>query len=197
MQVLRLINMIDGVEVSPLNNYAQHVHHLNYKWWFDKNGVELKRDPYERLMLATSEVAEAMEGYRKSLQDDHLPQYPMVWVELADFVIRLLDMSGAFGWNITYGKVDYIPIRDMKNIPSRLFMLQDFTTRIGWSTDESDPRTWLRGELVWHCIKQSELISLELGCLDFWEVVYDKLSYNLTRHDHSYEAREAPQGKKF
>ncbi|RZK79787.1 MAG: hypothetical protein EOO85_02735, partial [Pedobacter sp.] len=39
------------------------------------------------LMLIVSEVAEAMEGDRKGLMDDHLPERPMLEVELADAII--------------------------------------------------------------------------------------------------------------
>lgn len=48
-------------------------------------------------MLVVTELAEAMEGDRKNLPDDHLPQYEMRAVELADALIRICDMAGAFG----------------------------------------------------------------------------------------------------
>src|SRR6185369_4809110 len=47
-----------------------------------------------QLMLMVSEIAEAMEGTRKSLMDDHLKHRPMVEVELADAIIRICDFSG-------------------------------------------------------------------------------------------------------
>ena len=49
----------------------------------------------QKLMLTVSEAAESMEGDRKSLPDDKLPQYPMRVVELADMVIRSGDLAGA------------------------------------------------------------------------------------------------------
>lgn len=51
----------------------------------------------QKLCLAHSEISEAMEGDRKGLQDDKLPQYPMVGVEIADAIIRLADLAGAMG----------------------------------------------------------------------------------------------------
>lgn len=51
-----------------------------------------------KLMLAVTEVAEAMEGLRKNKMDDHLPQYPMMAVELADCVIRCFDQAGHMGF---------------------------------------------------------------------------------------------------
>lgn len=75
-------------------------HHLAARsgWWTDmKTGLPFNREEVnvpEKLMLIVSEVAEAMEGARKGLKDDHLPHRDMLEVELADAVIRILDLAG-------------------------------------------------------------------------------------------------------
>ena len=46
----------------------------------------------EAVALMHSELSEALEGFRKNRNDDHLPHYPQHWVEFADAVIRILDM---------------------------------------------------------------------------------------------------------
>jgi len=53
-----------------------------------------------KIALIHSEISEAMEGVRKDLMDDHLPHRKMVEVELADAIIRILDMGGALGLDI-------------------------------------------------------------------------------------------------
>lgn len=52
------------------------------------------------LMLIVSEVAEAMEGERKDLMDDHLPYRKMAEVELADAMIRIADYAGKHGYDL-------------------------------------------------------------------------------------------------
>ena len=54
----------------------------------------------EKLMLIVTEVGEAMEGHRKLLMDDHLPDRTMLEVELADVVIRVFDLAGGIGLDI-------------------------------------------------------------------------------------------------
>ncbi len=76
-------------------------------------------DPYivgTKLMLVVSEVAEAMEGHRKGLMDDKLPDRPMVEVELADAVIRIFHLADVLGFGDTFGqtlvrKVKYNDVR--------------------------------------------------------------------------------------
>lgn len=73
-------------------------------WWTDqKTGESIKSNPYcfsNKLMLTVSELSEAMEGDRKNLMDDKLPHRPMREVELADAVIRIFDLAGAYGMDI-------------------------------------------------------------------------------------------------
>jgi NTP pyrophosphatase (non-canonical NTP hydrolase) len=76
---------------------ACHLASKRAGWW---EGVD-PRDPYvtaTKLMLAVSELAEAMEGARKGLKDDKLPDCEMLEVELADCVIRVFDLAGALGF---------------------------------------------------------------------------------------------------
>lgn len=80
-----------------LNELAKRVHIANEKWWRDPHTNErIQRNVGEMLMLVVSEVAEAMEGHRKSLADDKLTHRTMFEVELADTIIRILDIAGAY-----------------------------------------------------------------------------------------------------
>ena len=84
-----------------LNMLAKELHLANKKWWTDlATGKPKKRNVGEMLMLCVSELGEALEGDRKDLMDDHLPERKMIEVELADCVIRILDMAEGLGLNI-------------------------------------------------------------------------------------------------
>lgn len=61
----------------------------------------------EAIALAHSELSEALEGYRKGdPPDHHLPGRKSVEVEMADTIIRLLDMGVGFGYDVPGALMD-------------------------------------------------------------------------------------------
>lgn len=80
---------------------AEVCHEANKSWWQDPiTGEPIQRNKGEQLMLIVSEIAECMEGVRKNLMDDKLPDRKMEEVELADAVIRIMDYAGGHGLDI-------------------------------------------------------------------------------------------------
>nr|WP_246407851.1 hypothetical protein [Microvirga lupini] len=79
-------------------------------WWTDKATGERKTleqvNVAEKLCLIHSEISEAMEGDRKKLMDDHLPHRQMIEVELADALIRILDLGGFLELDITSAAIE-------------------------------------------------------------------------------------------
>lgn len=112
--------------VDSLNELSTDIHKRNVAagWWTDlKTGQKKERNMGELLCLVHSEVSEAMEGYRKNLQDDKLPHRSMLEVELADVFIRIFDIAGAY--NLDLGgaineKLTYNAKREDHKIENRM-----------------------------------------------------------------------------
>lgn len=91
-----MIAAVDSSHAASLNRFRDRIHNAAKAngWW------DLHRDVGTLLMLTVSELSKAMEGHRKDLQDDKLPHRKMFDVELADALIRILDLAGSRGIDI-------------------------------------------------------------------------------------------------
>lgn len=126
-----------GNTIHILNKLQFDIHAGNIAagWWTDlKTGIDLAEEAFqgtrlgkalvaEKLALVHSEVSEALEGHRKNLPDDKLPHRKMIEVELADAVIRILDLSGALELDLAtaiFEKLEYNSIRPDHKISNRI-----------------------------------------------------------------------------
>lgn len=174
-----------GQELEAL---AQRVHEANKKWWQNpEDGSTIERNNDQMLMLVLSELAEAMEGDRKNLKDDKLPHREMFEVELADALIRLLDLAGAY--NIPLSEWKGIGFTYSPNRAANLMMLSrvvcyPFSTKAALATT----------------VQMSIYGVIALGAhenIDLWGAFEEKMGYNATRRDHTHEARLEANGKKY
>lgn len=184
-----------GEEIE-LGKLAQQVHEANAKWWHDlETGAPLKRNTGELMMLITSEIAEAMEGERKGLQDDKLPHRPMAEVEMADTLIRVLDYVGhkRLAPQRVFAREDAYPF-ETNNRGDMLFQMTKAVVRIQhaayYNMDAS--LCYEIESLIWLI----ESYCAQCG-YDLWGAYLAKLEYNKTRADHQADARKAEGGKKW
>ena len=101
--------MMDMDEHYAIETLQRKIHQGNVDagWWTDLDTLQSLAEECrirtrfgkalvaEKLVLIHSEISEAMEAARKNLKDDNLPHRSGVEVELADAVIRILDLAGA------------------------------------------------------------------------------------------------------
>ena len=90
-----------------------HRNAVAHGWW------ETDRCYGELIALVHSELSEALESFREdNPPDKHLPQFDGAVVELADAVIRIMDMAEAHGWPLAEAicaKHEYNKTRTMKH----------------------------------------------------------------------------------
>ena len=183
--------------LAPLPELAVQIHQFNVDagWW-----DEYKDDKFDRfetaMMLVVSELSEALEGCRKNLMDDKLPDFKMFDVELADASLRLLDMAGAY---IKFENPDSSLIYD-EPIPNALKQkLKDST---------KPEQLWTAVTILSETAFSQPILSITRGILVIREIakLHDinlttimrlKTEFNASRQDHKLENREKEGGKKF
>lgn len=155
----------------------------------------IPRNIGELLCLTHSELSEAWEGYATLAQDDHLPQYKMFAVEMADTCIRIFDILGYYA----EPKIVFQPF-GIFEMPLDLPMAERIVTMhllISNAMEGFRKGNIILGKMkLWHlldCIEQTcdkLLIPLE-------EIIEAKRGYNRDRADHKIENRVKPGGKAF
>jgi NTP pyrophosphatase (non-canonical NTP hydrolase) len=103
------LNQSDIFEAGSTLTHYCHEAAATSGWWVDPvSGLDVRDWPDHllklwvgtKLALVHSEVSEGLEGYRKGLKDDHLPNRPSLEVELADAVIRCFDLAGGLSFDL-------------------------------------------------------------------------------------------------
>ena len=175
--------------VNDYFNLAKEIHEDNVKagWWSKPRSKECF---YE---LFHSELSEGFEGLRKGLNDTHLTQYPMFQVELADFVIRVMDYLGDKGLIHTNIAFSFNVAKDIFNNVIDDF---DFLTELRICLCNSIKNNIDETFYLVYAVRLCELYAQNDGW-DIWVMIEEKRAYNRHRADHKLENRMKEGGKKF
>lgn len=156
-----------------LNAFAEEIHGRNVRagWWTDidtGDNILHTRNVGEMLMLTVTELSEAMEADRKKLMDDKLPHRPGLTVELADAVIRILDLAGSRMAIERNAREQY----DASWMSREAYEAQ-YGAEPGYQR-EAEPEVH-----------------------PFGTVLVEKMEFNANREDHKIENRRGPNGKRI
>lgn len=174
------------------------------KGWWD-NGQECI---FQKLQLASTEVAEGTEGLRKDLMDTHLEHRPMIEVELADGIVRMMDMAGHVKWVYSKTREELLELErnDIFNSEwshgRRLLRLNQIIVKLSYRIGDDnkdidgDAEVKMSNQLYSLFIDVSLLIGEYYG-LDVIGAMMEKMAYNNVRPDHDPEVRKMVNQKKF
>ena len=161
-----------------------HQQNRELGWWDQER-------PFSTFVcLFHSELSEAMEGDRKGLMDDHLPEYPMFWVELADFVIRCLDWLGSRGAS-EYGLTSDAKIENIDNCLMLANVHKCVSNCLG-DNGEPEDAEFVLSAAVEYCFQYAYYNKFDLH-----QIILEKVEYNKHRADHKRENRALAGGKKY
>jgi len=177
-----------------LRKFAQEVHSTNVKagWWGNATEKTIRDSMNTKLMLVLSELSEALEADRKNLGScKHLPHRESFDTELADALLRTLDIVVASGRNVDTVLPFHRPgmVKAVASMTSKLAV--EPVPACLWHVSKA-----ITAETYGLAVAQILAISVLRGVCVV-EVAREKMAYNKTRVDHTKEAREGKNGKKY
>ena len=190
--------MVDrGIKMIDFNAKAKEIFEQNKAvgWWDDMN-----RCIYQTLQLINTEIAEATEGARKNLMDDHLTHRKMEEVELADVLIRTLDLGGRCGWR--YMMNDSVIDEAADAISESGYTVGrhhlGFTVIVSSLANEIDEDSlYDSDDAGWYSMLILSVCAYaKFKGYDIIGAMEEKLAYNLERQDHKRENRKGEAGQK-
>lgn len=174
-----------------INKLAADVHkqNVNVGWW--DQGADRCINTCIQLIL--TEVAEATEAERKNLMDEKLTHRKGGEVELADAMIRTLDLGGWFELDYVETHAHYVPFFKPANIFSSHLDISYRCIDLG-KAHKRNHKMYM--ELAYNQLIKSICYAANYQNYYLWQAVEEKHLFNKTRQDHTREARAKAHGKK-
>lgn len=164
-------------------------------WWSNIDTgepIEITQDVIdEKEVLIISELSEALESRRKNLMDDKLPHRDGVEVELADTVIRCLDLFCAMD--------NKLRDCDVEMLKGSGFSMEkvEFSTFMKYCCSELCEDSFFNDGAQYITVVRFCLDYCKYNKLDLIGAMVEKMKYNAQRADHKIENRKKAGGKKF
>jgi len=168
--------------IPSWNDLSKDIHEVNVSKGFWPENVKT-RNVGEALALVHSEITEAWEAALADDTDDKLTQYPGVAVEVADAIIRTLDLGGAYDTDFDNenGFADIV-IDPYGSITDDLMMLHRLTSMALEDHRKKDKKE--DGESDFRYRLAAMLYNM-VAVMDKYgfdeEIIVEKLNYNRSR----------------
>ena len=171
-------------------SFQIHLDNVKAGWWDNPHECL-----YQKMQLISTEIAEATEGARKDLMDDHLPHRKMEEVELADTLIRVLDLGGKLNLTVAERRETHYYCHTLNTKGQQHLGLTECLIKLASIYDgDHSPAGLNRAytDLITNILTVADNAGY---CLQ--DAVSEKLAYNKQRADHKQENRNKEGGKKF
>lgn len=173
-----------------------HTNNVLVGWWDDP--MECL---YQKIQMTSTEVAEATEGARKNLPDDHLEHREMEEVEYADAMIRLLDLGGKLRLKFIDGAVPHRWCKHSASVGKQQLGINMRLCEMARAVEDYE----IYQSNVYHYVLDQAYSDALVSIIKvannrgfaLYNAMHEKLEYNANRADHKRENREKENGKKF
>jgi hypothetical protein len=186
------LSTIITIDHSDFNGLAKSIHANNVKvgWWEGSQACI-----FQKIQMASTEIAEATEGARKNLMDDKLPHRKMEEVELADVFIRVLDVGGRMDLRYVVSWIETEWCDSSKSVGMQHLGINKALIQFAVQVYRDSPAPVLSKyySTIINCI----LIVASNRNYDIMAAVHEKMGFNATRADHKLENRAKDNGKSF
>ncbi|MCE2029242.1 hypothetical protein [Sessilibacter corallicola] len=189
---------------QQINQLSKEIFEFNKSvgWWDD-----MDRPVYQTLQLVSTEIAEATEGARKNLMDNHLPHRKSEEVELADALIRILDFGGRYDL-VFVEKPTHVSFLEIANdvksfscVSEVHFYLNvhlvNFSQVFSYSRNPKIDSMYRIVNDKYSFLIMAIIETANCYSYDLFGAVLEKFEFNKTRADHKRENRAKEHGKKF
>jgi hypothetical protein len=171
---------------------AKSIHANNVKvgWW------EVGQTCiFQKIQMASTEIAEATEGARKNLMDDKLPHRKMEEVELADVFIRVLDLGGRMDLRYVGSWIETEWCDSSNSLGMQHLGINKALIQFAGHAYRNSPAPTLSAyySTIINCIR---LVASNRN-YDIMAAMHEKMEFNVTRPDHKLENRIKKNGKGF